>query len=78
MGEPSKNLNKAIIVTFLVGLILFITGYATDYWSETEVSHNGLWRHCLLGSCTEGGFSDVFKVLKDDNLSMSYMFFTSS
>ena len=72
MGEPTpkRNLNKVIIVTFMVGMILFVTGYATDYWTDTDISHSGLWRHCTLDVCTEGGFSEVFNVLKEENLSM--------
>lgn len=69
MGERAQNLSKVIIVVFTLGMVLFVTGFATDYWSDDDVTHRGLWRRCTLGVCTEGGFTDVFNVFKDDNLS---------
>ncbi|KAL4217844.1 hypothetical protein ACF0H5_022583 [Mactra antiquata] len=70
--ENQKNtLSKIIVVLFCFGFVLFIIGFSTDYWIDTDLSHNGLWRRCTLDICTEGGFSDVFNVLKDDNLKIT-------
>lgn len=56
---------------YLIGIVLFIIGFSTDYWVDNDVMHAGLWRHCVGKICTEGGFSDVFDVFKDDSLSMN-------
>lgn len=73
MGDSngSGSCSKVIIVLYLIGIVLFIIGFSTDYWVDNDVMHAGLWRHCVGKLCTEGGFSDVFDVFKDDNLSMN-------
>lgn len=72
MGDSNRGggLGRVILALFVIGFVLFVIGFSTDYWADDDFSHGGLWRHCVGKICTGGGISDVLDVLDDDNLSM--------
>ena len=72
MGDSNRGngLGKVILGLFFIGLVLFVIGFATDFWTKDALGHGGLWKYCLLGKiCTGGSIGDVLGVLNDDNLS---------
>ena len=66
----SSLLGKIIVIISIVGTVLFIVGFSTDYWQEASFSHAGLWRSCTLGLCSES--KPFHKMFEDDNICKFY------
>ena len=40
---------KVGVVLFCIGLVAFIVGFASPYWTTSEGFYKGLWETCLKG-----------------------------
>ena len=48
-------LSKIIVILGILGTIIFIVGFSTDYWWDNDISHSGLWRSCshIISVCSD-------------------------
>jgi len=56
---------KVALVFMLLGLILFVVGFATNVWSEYSINGSiGLWKACRFDNCYETDGNDFLKVIR--------------
>ena len=54
MDLNRRKFGVVALIILLVAGLLFLIGYGTNYWIDTDLTHLGLWKFCgPLGGCTD-------------------------